>query len=794
MFAPALHAEPSLLDEARQALAERLPQIATQKLRIFLSTPDLAAEDRRAATLAFAEALLAAGQHDDALAVLKPLAADPDARLLQAHIFAAAGRWAEALPLYRDLKPDAARLGEAEALQALGETARAADVLEPFVRAHPGNIAARLRLTSLLIESRKLKPARELLAATKPVTPGDLKWRRYIEARMLLAEGQAAPALAAFTEITRDREHLTEHLLAAAMLGSAEARIALEGYDDADKELETFLWRYPESPWLELVFRRLDQIYAAQKNPTEGELQKWTLKPPARRTALARYYLARLQMRGRKWEKAATTLELFVPNHRSHPLLPAVHLMQSDLALQRRDFPAAERALEDAQRAAKNDDVRAEIELRTGLVHYQQGKHLLAAQLFHNAAQRDPRLRERATFDAALAALGQRNFDGFLEDYRELTTHYPDSPLRSELILEQGLTQARVGDARAADTLQLFGLHFPTHARSVESRLALAELAFAAGDHDTTDRYLRIASPTSRATSAAAAEVHAEYLAIFVEDAKQPRDEEAVIQLARGFIERQPQSPLLPEVRMKLGQIYFRRDDFANAETQFATLAREAPQSDYAETALYLAGESAMKQINPDAVTRALGLFDEVSKRRGPLELHARQQQAIVQSRLGKEEEAITLYDIILAATPGPELRFAAMCGKGDNLLALGQKDPAKTGTALGVFEELAAAPGVTAVWRNQALYKKAKALEQLARNAEALTAYYDVLAKSAGADREYFWYYKAGFDAARIFEAQEQWKSALAIYEKMAAAEGPRAAEARARVKNLRLEKFIWE
>ena len=382
MFAPALHAEPPLLDEARQALAERLPQIATQKLRIFLSTPDLAAEDRRAATLALAEALLAAGQHDDALAVLKPLAADPDARLLQAHIFAAAGRWAEALPLYRDLKPDAARLGEAESLQALGETARAADVLEPFVRAHPGSVPARLRLAALLIETRKLKPVRELLAATKPTTPGDMKWRRYIEARMLLAEGQSAPALAAFTELTRDREHLTEHLLAAATLGSAEARIALAGYDEADKELETFLWRYPESPWLELVFRRLDQIYAAQKNPAEGELQKWTLKPPARRTALARYYLAKLQIRGMKWEKATITLDLFVPNHPRHPLLPAVHLMRSDLALQRRDFPAAERALEAAQRAAKTDEVRAEIELRTGLVHYQQGKHLLAAQLF----------------------------------------------------------------------------------------------------------------------------------------------------------------------------------------------------------------------------------------------------------------------------------------------------------------------------------------------------------------------------------------------------------------------------
>jgi outer membrane protein assembly factor BamD (BamD/ComL family) len=123
-----------------------------------------------------------------------------------------------------------------------------------------------------------------------------------------------------------------------------------------------------------------------------------------------------------------------------------------------------------------------------------------------------------------------------------------------------------------------------------------------------------------------------------------------------------PASPLLPEIRLKLGQVYFRNEDYANAETQFATLAKESPASPYAENALFLAGQSAMKTINPDAVGRALELFDQVVKREGPLKLYARQQQAIVQSGLRNEAEAIKLYDIILAAQPPPEpeLRYAA--------------------------------------------------------------------------------------------------------------------------------------
>ena len=54
--------------------------------------------------------------------------------------------------------------------------------------------------------------------------------------------------------------------------------------------------------------------------------------------------------------------------------------------------------------------------------------------------------------------------------------------------------------------------------------------------------------------------------------------------------------------------------------------------------------------------------------------------------------------------------------------------------------------------------------------------------------------FYKAGFEAAHILEAQEQWKPAIAIYQKMAALEGPRSDEAKNRITDLRLKHFIWE
>jgi TolA-binding protein len=795
----ALAEEPALLASARRALAESAPQIAIQKLRTYLGERTLTAADRQATLLLLAEAQLADARFDDALATVEPLAAagDPAARALKASALAAAGRWLEALALFHDCAsapnaPLTVRLGEAESFQALGRTPEAVEVLEKVVREAPSNVTVRLRLAGLYIELQKLKRAHALLDLIHPVAAPDIKWKRYVEARLQLAEGHAAPALTIFEELIQDQRDISEGLLAAITIGAGEARIVVRGYDAADKPLETFIWRHPESPWLELVFRRLDQIYAQQENPGESELQKWAAKQPPRCAALARFYVARMQMRAKKADKAAWSLNVFVENYPAHPLLTFAHLMQADLLLEKRDVEGAVRALDAAERAVRTNAQRAEIELRRGLVLFQQRQFLLAANEFQRAATHSPKLHDNATFDAALAALEQENYDRFLTEYRTLTESSPDSPLRADLILEEGFSQAAHGDARAEETLQLFLHHFPLSTRQDEARLALAELAYAGDDATAAANYLRVANESADPATAE----HTDYLAIFLAEKETPPAPEKVVQLANEFIRKRPTSPLLAEVRMKLGQVYFQRGDFAGAETQFTTLAREAPASAYAETALFLAGQSAMQSINAGAVDRALDLFREVVKRDGELKLYARQQQAIVQGRLGKETDAIDLYDAILAAQPPaePELRYAALAGKGESLRELGRKDRGRLTAALAVFAQLATQPGVPPAWRNQALYKKSNVLALLDRQPEALTALYDVLDQGRTAPREYFWYYKAGFDLATAFEQQSNWKSAIGIYEKMAALEGPRAADATAMAKDLRLKHFIWE
>ena len=112
------------------------------------------------------------------------------------------------------------------------------------------------------------------------------------------------------------------------------------------------------------------------------------------------------------------------------------------------------------------------------------------------------------------------------------------------------------------------------------------------------------------------------------------------------------------------------------------------------------------------------------------------------------------------------------------------------------LFRQLATEPGVPAHWRNQAAFKEGKSLEKLSDIQGALVTYYGVIEGGARPDlqHEFFWFYKAGFNAAHLLEEAKDWKSAAAVYRQLAAIGGTRSEEAKTRLTQLRLEHFLWE
>ncbi len=798
-----LHAQtPTPILSAESALDSHLPTVAIEKLQEFLaSNPSIDDATRQRAEMDLTHAILDSGDAAGALARLDFPSTDTE-RFWKAEALSALDRWDDAEPLYGEVAEDgppdlrdAAAIGEAEALETLGRTREAINVLAVMEKRSPSTLV-QLRLAELSIEDQRIDAARKLVANAKPASLIEKNWAKYIEGRIYLAEDQAAPALEDFEELLNNPGGLTAELHAAATVGKCEAIIVLNGYEVADDVLENYITDYPDSPYLEDMFRRLSRIYAAESGPSDAQLEHWIQQQPAGRAALARYYLGRSLQNQDRQEKAIRAYTEFIQSYPRHPYAFDAWMQLGQLYLERSSIPTAISAFEGAMRSSNNAEERARGEIATGNAYFAQGEFLLAAETFHDAAPRSSDLWLEATYDSALAWANLGNYDRFLEDYNAL----PDNDEKHGLLFEEGLLQARSHDPRAPATLETFIRDYPDNRRVPEARLALAELVYADGDMDGAGNLLKAAYLTVDPSDPS--RERDDYLAIFIADSAKDRKDDAVIRLGLQFLKDYPHSALRPQVRMKLGQVYFRLEDFANAQTQFENLAQESPNDPLADQALILAGQSAVRAMSTEGIKHALDLYDRVANGTGPLRLYARQEQAALEAQLGNNKDAIIFYDTILRSNPDTQLRLAALCGKADCLIA-GEADaaaaaspapapsasPTATGTdanaaAIALYDQIKDDPDATASWRDEALFKKGRCLARQGLADPALAAYYDVLNSHSAASQkqqpDFFWFEKAGYAAAEMLEDKSQWSGAISILEKIAQAGGPRSAEAR--------------
>ena len=433
------------------------------------------------------------------------------------------------------------------------------------------------------------------------------------------------------------------------------------------------------------------------------------------------------------------------------------------------------------------------IDFVSAQAHYLAKRFDTATATFEQIAHRDSPWAKAALFNASSGWLQLGDRARFVADYNELEQKGGDEQSRADLRLEEGLMQAAKHDKKAAASLERFIHDFPKNPRVSEAWVALAELAFHSSPPRMEEAHKDLDHVAESLPTAAAAE-RADYLRIWVEEAA-GTDESKVIELAKRFVEQHEQSPFAPEVRMKLAELYYRRQDFANAQTQFEIIAQQNPNDALAEKALFFAAESAMSSMGEHTLDRALVLFDQVVQKKGTMRWAARNEEAVIERKLGKPNEALTLYDEVLKSDAGASEKREALCGKGDIFFEAGAADPTNYQRAIEAYEQLAADKEGSIHWRNQALFKKGLCLEKKGDRPGALATFYKILEDETrpGERRELFWYYKAGFNAARLLEEDSKWESAVAIYDKLVAAGGNRSEEAKARLNNIRLEHFLW-
>src|SRR5207253_6953978 len=139
----------------------------------------------------------------------------------------------------------------------------------------------------------------------KPRSVAERRERRLLRGRLELILQRPERAIGMFQALLRRPEGAAHATLIAALFGIAEAHLQLKTPEAGDDVIEQFVDLHPADPDLSLLFAKLDELYRAEHKPSRNELEKWVRRPEQPRRTFARWYLARLEIRAGRRERAA---------------------------------------------------------------------------------------------------------------------------------------------------------------------------------------------------------------------------------------------------------------------------------------------------------------------------------------------------------------------------------------------------------------------------------------------------------------------------------------------------------
>src|SRR5437762_6262678 len=231
--------------------------------------------------------------------------------------------------------------GAGDALRALGNRQEALQKFILLVHDKEWGTRAQLRAAELYIESGNAPEAGRLLEQLQPVSAAERRERRVLRGRLELISHRPERAIGMFQAILKRPEGTPHSILLAALFGIAEAHLQLKTPETGDDVIERFIDRNHADPDLALIFAKLDELYRTEHKPSRNELEKWVRRPEQPRRTFARWYLARLEIRAGRRERAR---QLFTDLRRtasSSPATAAALLQFAEFEMDDRHFDEA---------------------------------------------------------------------------------------------------------------------------------------------------------------------------------------------------------------------------------------------------------------------------------------------------------------------------------------------------------------------------------------------------------------------------------------------------------------------
>ena len=828
---------PPLLRPGAEAGAAGLWEVAALRFDKLQHDPALPKSLRSEVAIRLAEAWIHSDRSAAALSLLREpfVTGHPEAYFWQAQALAATGRFADAVATLAPAVASASAAHRTEALftraslqLALDQPEAALLTLKPLLAADPATASqARLRRAEILLDQGDARSSRAAMPDAAAVAPADRSQAALISARLLLAEGKPDAAIAGFTALSEQPEGQSLARHHAAAIGLADVLAAKDSPAAAADSLIAFIKDHPDSGHLGQLFARLLQWLPeapAAADPILAQFAQWIPPPlpppgnlcntttnaavaawPARieTSDLVAHALDALATGLRRLKTPAaeaearsllTRLRLDYPEH---PLAARALLQTGRRLLAEGQTGRALGVFDSAQEVATESTLKGEAMFLKAQAAFDQDQFQPAADLFEAAAKTlDARAADTARLNAAIAHLRR---GGGITIATEGAGMSPSTVV--DLELERALAATPAGAAKAA--LETFLTNHPDHPRGPEARLAMIETALSTAPPDLA--LARAQVDALAATAATPEALPSARLALaklrLADLSNAPKD---TIAAARAFLESFPADPAAPDVTLLLGRNLFLAGDYNPARMTLEKLAASDLSPPRSQVAWLLAARAAALVPSPQSREEAVALFDHAIAIKAPLGAIASLEKARLLIDLNRFAEASSFlrnwYD---GLAKDDALRLPAGFLLGEAITLEAGENPKQLAEALAIYQKLLTHPKIDPAAVHRLQFLCGQTLEQLPnpkdpstkRIAEALEAYYSVLeAAEKTPPTEWDWFERCGFRALELYEAAQRWQSAIAIAKKIAACNGPRAAEAANRSHILQLKHMVWE
>ena len=799
--------ETNLLEPARTALSDFLPDVAATRLRKLLEDSTLSSDLREEARLLLAESLVRANQPADVSKLFKSNPSNPAQEYWLAIALAKLGETQSALDklalIPKDSEPywQQAAYNRLEILTSQGDPETAFGILAELREANPDFQPEALALieAQIYLQTNKPDEARKALNALPLTSPQ----AQLLAGRIELSAKQPEAAIAAFDQASRDPSLPLRRL---ALLGRSDALLAQSKTTEALMSLIGILATEPDANFLSLLYARWESLLALPPEETDTEepplsdadILRNYVSPstfgedsnyatPAKQFAL--YYLSRISER-------TTALQLLDQLLNIPP--------EADLAA-RAQFSAAQIFFQQEDEEAARERLVKVRELQPGSAISGRAADLLArlaieakdfptARSFFAEASRHPDLSfaEQALLNQTILTLQSESTPK--SALSAISSRLATQRARASFLLEKVLAEARERQSGARENLETFLKEHPNHERVAEARLALAEVLLDTSNPELTLVEAQISAlPTTLPTN----ELSLERFNVSHRLGAISDDWKLAVSKGEAHLKDYPQGDQDPLFLLRLAESAFRNGDANRARFLFNKVAGMKEAGSLRDLALLFSAQANLAVLTPSATEKALKILTELSTSGGPLATEARLRLARTYLKdLGDAEKCL---EALSGLSDNPANHPEAALYAAEAYRELGNQNPSQFKKAIALYEKILANPGTSYQRSNQLHYLIARTHIESGNPSLALEPCWSVVEfenrPPGSIDQEWDYYYKCGFLALDILLDAKRYKAALQLARKLAVnGKGPGAEDASERAKQIQLEHLLFD